>query len=675
MVRRNGLKAQGTRASSAIVLAGWGVEDEAGAEAGPIRILLDRTDLGVAPDSVRMTVDLAKAGFDSTDTYDATNGQSYDNAYRPNLHNLIFLWDTGDGGTWSAPENVLPPWKSKRYAKGPCVSHLYRSPGTYKINLTVIEPSSGKVAVAPETEIKVADPDEVFKGRRTICINPEGDTDFTGAPEGARRINADRIGGKNRTWNRTNQKAPKRWLFKRGGQFHVALHLTETAASGTLIGAYGTAKARPVLRGMRNGKCINLRNFASKTLKDLRLADLEFRGGFDPGKSRVSADTTSADQAIFIFQNTVDLMVSNCHFSGFRGPTLAGWRTKQRRLPCHVHLDDCRLTDFGGQYVVLVGPYLDGTSWVSFTGTAIVQSQSACSDDNDLRSPVRSNGAKYTHIRGCDFYHSKEAWPCLVLDNDPRFHGGKTIQGNLVNLQTSSCETGNEPIVLNGNIANVREGGLIMNAVIDSCIIIGNRITRCFVRCSGQGVTIRNCLGIQPAIPAIPVPGITAFENPFRAAVWASRDGKNPISETAPIRSYCNTWVIQRRADQNGGKTPKAVRNAPNRSFRDNGKFSDVSSENDVLHAPAFGSDLAQFAPLSETVLFAPRTPGVRPCATFVLNTDFAPPKGSIARYAPQTGSPALGAALQGRASLRTLDLGPRDMDPPSAGAWEIDTD
>ena len=98
-----------------------GGEGGGGGNGGPISIILDRSTLQCAPDSVRFSVDLSGADFDTPAPVGAE-------VYDARMHDLIYLWDFGDSGQWSAPVNVLAEWKNRTTAKGPFVSHVYRTP-------------------------------------------------------------------------------------------------------------------------------------------------------------------------------------------------------------------------------------------------------------------------------------------------------------------------------------------------------------------------------------------------------------------------------------------------------------------------------------------------------------------------------------------------------------------
>ena len=95
------------------------------------------------------------------------------------FHEVDFSWDFGDAeaGTWALTG------KQKRLASGPLAAHVFETPGTYTVALTVrAEDGSNATATA---QIRVDDPDEVFSGR-TVCVSRS--TDFAGCPAGSQKV-------------------------------------------------------------------------------------------------------------------------------------------------------------------------------------------------------------------------------------------------------------------------------------------------------------------------------------------------------------------------------------------------------------------------------------------------------------------------------------------------------
>lgn len=90
-----------------------------------------------------------------------------------------FSWNFGDIG---APNTANAPLVvSKNLAYGPCVGHVYDSPGVYTVTETV-KSADGITTKTQTVQITVLDPDVVYAGAATICLT--NGVDFTGAPAG-----------------------------------------------------------------------------------------------------------------------------------------------------------------------------------------------------------------------------------------------------------------------------------------------------------------------------------------------------------------------------------------------------------------------------------------------------------------------------------------------------------
>ena len=84
---------------------------------------------------------------------------------------LIHIWSFGDPGSrYDVPEKLLPEWRDANTARGPFASHVYEcldgfteGVRSHTWNLTVIEPSTGRIATASGV-IDVTDPNVTFAG-------------------------------------------------------------------------------------------------------------------------------------------------------------------------------------------------------------------------------------------------------------------------------------------------------------------------------------------------------------------------------------------------------------------------------------------------------------------------------------------------------------------------------
>lgn len=165
-------------------------------------------------------------------TFDAT-GTTQTGEANP-FRNLHYSWDFGD--TSKANEywayGARAGTQSKNRDIGPIAGHVYDTPGTYYVTLTVMA-ADGSVN-ATRQQIIVTDPDVVFSGANTICISADGD--FTDAPAGSQQITSSDFSAAMNTYI----AAGKRLMFRNGRTYTAATAITEkTNISNVQIAPFG----------------------------------------------------------------------------------------------------------------------------------------------------------------------------------------------------------------------------------------------------------------------------------------------------------------------------------------------------------------------------------------------------------------------------------------------------
>lgn len=146
------------------------------------------------------------------------------------FHTANFNWEFDDpnSGVWGT--NQL----SKNKAQGAITAHLFETPGVYTVQLQK-RLENGTTSTF-NTTITITNPNTVFAGNLTVCVNPAGDANFNGAPAGALQIST------NDLTTITQYATPgRRILFKRGASWTTSGLNNWPENGGTvIIGAYGT---------------------------------------------------------------------------------------------------------------------------------------------------------------------------------------------------------------------------------------------------------------------------------------------------------------------------------------------------------------------------------------------------------------------------------------------------
>jgi PKD repeat protein len=210
---------------------------------------------GVAPLSVF---------FDASGTTDAGIARPF--------HELEYTWSFGDAnaGTWTYGAK---PGSSRNAATGPVASHVFESPGTYTVSLTVFD---GTYTATTNTTITVQDPDVVFAGTNTVCFSTSGN--YTGCPTGAAHVQTSDFAAAINTHHNTN----RRLLFRRGETFIAASSGAISRTGPGIIGAYGSGSARPIAKIVAGGAfpIIELSSRTTPGIGDWRVMDFEIDGSF-----------------------------------------------------------------------------------------------------------------------------------------------------------------------------------------------------------------------------------------------------------------------------------------------------------------------------------------------------------------------------------------------------------
>lgn len=185
-----------------LAMGGWKTN---GASTITPSIVMSRSSNGV--DTPAMWTAPCAVVFDAEGTTDT------DTAYP--FADCLFYWDFGDdtGEFWEY--GARAGTQSKNNDFGPIAGHVYETPGTYTITLTVLN-ASGGINTATQS-ITVTDPDTVFSGLNTVCVSTDAGEDWAGAPAGCDTVISSNISGVF-----AKLGSGKRFLYKRGQVFSSA---------------------------------------------------------------------------------------------------------------------------------------------------------------------------------------------------------------------------------------------------------------------------------------------------------------------------------------------------------------------------------------------------------------------------------------------------------------------
>ncbi len=191
------------------------------------------------------------------------------------FHTYSYNWNFNDNPASSWASNGL----SKNQARGALAAHVFENPGTYLVSVNV-KTASGELAQGSK-EIVVSDPNLVYAGEATTCVNPLGDEDFSAAPSGARKIQTNDISSITAYAN-----PGSRILLKRGASWSTAGISDWPEHGGPVsIGAYGPAADPDAFGIYANAPQINM---SAGTFLDIgrksdwRVMDISFS---NPGKN------------------------------------------------------------------------------------------------------------------------------------------------------------------------------------------------------------------------------------------------------------------------------------------------------------------------------------------------------------------------------------------------------
>ncbi len=600
----------------------------------------------VAPDALFFEANVD--GFDAT----APNaGQIYDSRF----HDLYYFWDFDDLYNFQAPENLPNEHLNAGVAYGPWVSHTFRSPGNYRVSVLIVEPSSGKTAVA-STDIVIGDPDAVFPARNTIFLSPSGN--FGYSPPRARRFATGDISSIFNDNILGQEAAPKRIMLNRGEKYTfsgIAPGFSGLTPSFQIVAGDGDAD-RPLVFCTDGVFWNDNRTKAQELSKDMVWQNLVLRSGFDS----TSISGREYPTLFTWFDNPPNLaLLDGCSVSGFLSAIIVG----QTEGGHFVVLNDTVVTNFDTAI-------LDASFEVfAITGSSIIANVDALIDStaNGGWGARLAGNAVVSIIQKSDFF-TRQGWsgngeiiatqPCLRLN-------GSSFEGAKINCQANVFEGGYSVVTMGPGEGQKK---LPINALFEKNYVVGGYQTASIVKFDFGGTTIRNNIFVLPDSEQS-----LGTTNP---AAFIALDGHNggsstsPDNNSAPISIFNNTFVNRLRRDAYQWDV------ADNMAIFGNwqGHFDNITVANNVVYQTGTDKPMLDDAPLSSSVnhFFSSREKGYRSStADFRSQTATLNKPGMFDFYAPLSGSSALGDADETQPMAYDDFFGNQRPQYPSRGALE----
>lgn len=317
------------------------------------------------------------------------------------FHNYDYHWDFGDSlsGTWGTSG------KPKNMAKGPVSAHIYETPGTYYITLTVRNHDG--VVDSDAFTITVTDPDTVFSGTKTTCITDSAHDDFAGCPTGAQQITTNDI-----STISDHTDAGERVLLHRGSSWTLTGSINFPKNYGPVsIGAYGVC-----MNPTNQGICSNAPEIRSAG--DFGFLKLDYKHDWRLADVKLIADKT-ATGFLGGIEDIKQFLMLRVSSEGFNVP--AGWshfRSDNDDYIEQMTLASCSIRDSGtyGIYVgaerlALLGNIIENTDlshvarvWQSYQGVISHNKISgSCLTSTSGRQALKLHGPAYWED-GMDIY-------------------------------------------------------------------------------------------------------------------------------------------------------------------------------------------------------------------------------------------------------------------------------
>lgn len=397
------------------------------------------------------------------------------------FHDYEYRWDFGDpsSGVWGTDG------ESKNEAKGPVAAHVYDQPGTYTVTLTTYD-TDRSVLDADTYSVVVQDPDVVYAGTLTTCVNSSVDSDFTDCPSGANHVQTDDV-----TSLVGYADAGERILFKRGDEWNVPTLPAWPDSAGPLsFGAYGTCIARDAYGICANAPILRTPNsfFGMDHNQDYRIYDIRFEGS-------VLGGTMDMQRGLFY-----QLDIENS------SNTPLGWSHWNDGTPLTIDLlaiVSCRVLDSeehalyaGGERIAVIGNHFDdsGNSHL----TRVWQAYKSVIQHNIYSHPNTNNlnGRLALKLHGPG-YRPEGVWGAETLELCPLSQAGGCLENSTQYVVVSDNDFGGTAYQVSISPQDTVTDSHLSDIIFERNRIMagfdqGNALTTTSLVVEAEEVTIRN---------------------------------------------------------------------------------------------------------------------------------------------------------------------------------------
>lgn len=245
-----------------------------GVGAPPVVILPPATCTSAAPGAITLNLLASRtSGVGPLAVFFDASATTAIATTRP-FHDLDYQWDFGDAGSGTWGQGTRPGLISRNSATGPVAAHVYETPGTYTVTLTVTDGTT--TVVENCLVVTVSNPDVVFATTTTcVAVAALPVAGAGGCPVGATVVQTSDFDATIATQLAAGKK---RILFNRNETYFVNAAAARIDAPGPgMIGAYG-AGAKPLIRSTGPGTRIAISSFTTPTTADWRIMDLDLDG-------------------------------------------------------------------------------------------------------------------------------------------------------------------------------------------------------------------------------------------------------------------------------------------------------------------------------------------------------------------------------------------------------------